>query len=211
MNLGAMLRERDAAGRPLRVALVGAGKFGTMWLAQAVRTPGVHVSRSRTSRRTGRGRRSRPRGSPPERGARGGARGRGAVGRHLRDRRRARRSCARASRGPRGRDREPGGGGRHRPRLRARGEARRDGERRGGRRVRAAPRASLPEAGVVVLARVRRPAGAHLRAGGLGARVRAAGRGRGEGDEYLPRYHASTPAPSGRTTASPPRTRRAAG
>lgn len=43
MNLHAMLAEREAAGRPLRVALVGAGKFGTMWLAQAVRTPGVHV------------------------------------------------------------------------------------------------------------------------------------------------------------------------
>lgn len=44
MNLGAMLREREAAGRPLRAALVGAGKFGTMWLAQAVRTAGVHVA-----------------------------------------------------------------------------------------------------------------------------------------------------------------------
>ena len=37
MNLHTMLAERGAAGRPLRVALVGAGKFGTMWLAQAVR------------------------------------------------------------------------------------------------------------------------------------------------------------------------------
>jgi predicted homoserine dehydrogenase-like protein len=43
MNLARMLAERAGAGRPLRVALVGAGKFGTMWLAQAVRTPGVHV------------------------------------------------------------------------------------------------------------------------------------------------------------------------
>src|SRR5512138_3222223 len=43
MNLHPLLEERGAAGRPLRVALVGAGKFGTMWLAQAVRTPGVHV------------------------------------------------------------------------------------------------------------------------------------------------------------------------
>jgi predicted homoserine dehydrogenase-like protein len=43
MNLHTMLTERGAAGRPLRVALVGAGKFGTMWLSQAVRTPGVHV------------------------------------------------------------------------------------------------------------------------------------------------------------------------
>ena len=43
MNLHSMLSERGAAGRPLRVALVGAGKFGTMWLSQAVRTPGLHV------------------------------------------------------------------------------------------------------------------------------------------------------------------------
>jgi predicted homoserine dehydrogenase-like protein len=43
MNLESMLQEREASGNPLRVALVGAGKFGTMWLAQAVRTPGVHV------------------------------------------------------------------------------------------------------------------------------------------------------------------------
>jgi predicted homoserine dehydrogenase-like protein len=43
MNLYTLLEERAAAGRPQRVALVGAGKFGTMWLAQAVRTPGVHV------------------------------------------------------------------------------------------------------------------------------------------------------------------------
>ncbi len=43
MDLRALLEERAAAGRPLRVALIGAGKFGTMWLAQAVRTPGVHV------------------------------------------------------------------------------------------------------------------------------------------------------------------------
>lgn len=43
MNLHTLLEERGAAGRPLRVALVGAGKFGTMWLAQAARTPGVHV------------------------------------------------------------------------------------------------------------------------------------------------------------------------
>jgi predicted homoserine dehydrogenase-like protein len=44
MNLASKLAEREAAGRPLRVALVGAGKFGTMWLAQAARTPGVHVA-----------------------------------------------------------------------------------------------------------------------------------------------------------------------
>ena len=43
MNLHRMLEERAAAGRPLRVALIGAGKFGSMYLAQAKHTPGIHV------------------------------------------------------------------------------------------------------------------------------------------------------------------------
>ncbi|HZQ63222.1 MAG TPA: Gfo/Idh/MocA family oxidoreductase, partial [Casimicrobiaceae bacterium] len=43
MNLYRMLRERSLAGRPLRVGLIGAGKFGTMYLAQAKHTPGIHV------------------------------------------------------------------------------------------------------------------------------------------------------------------------
>jgi predicted homoserine dehydrogenase-like protein len=38
-----MLLEREAAGRPVRVALIGAGKFGTMFLAQARSTRGLHV------------------------------------------------------------------------------------------------------------------------------------------------------------------------
>jgi predicted homoserine dehydrogenase-like protein len=43
MNLYAKLREREAQGRPLRVGVIGAGKFAAMYLAQAPRTPGVHV------------------------------------------------------------------------------------------------------------------------------------------------------------------------
>ena len=38
-----MLLEREAAGRPVTVGLVGAGKFGTMFLAQARLTRGMHV------------------------------------------------------------------------------------------------------------------------------------------------------------------------
>ena len=38
-----MLEERARAGKPVRVGLIGAGKFGTMFLAQARRTPGLHV------------------------------------------------------------------------------------------------------------------------------------------------------------------------
>lgn len=44
MNLYRRLQERAAEGRPIRVALIGAGKFGTMFLAQAHRTPGIHVA-----------------------------------------------------------------------------------------------------------------------------------------------------------------------
>jgi len=44
MNLHAKLREREAQGRPLRVGVIGAGKFAAMYLAQAPRTPGVHVA-----------------------------------------------------------------------------------------------------------------------------------------------------------------------
>ncbi len=43
MNLHRMLSERAAVGRPLRVALIGAGKFGAMYLAQAKHTPGIHI------------------------------------------------------------------------------------------------------------------------------------------------------------------------
>lgn len=43
MNLFRLLKEREAGGRPLCVALIGAGKFGSMYLAQARRTPGIHV------------------------------------------------------------------------------------------------------------------------------------------------------------------------
>jgi predicted homoserine dehydrogenase-like protein len=38
-----MLLEREAAGRPVTVGLIGAGKFGTMFLAQARLTRGMHV------------------------------------------------------------------------------------------------------------------------------------------------------------------------
>ena len=44
MNLRALLEARAHARKPLRVALVGAGKFGSMYLAQAKHTPGIHVT-----------------------------------------------------------------------------------------------------------------------------------------------------------------------
>ena len=44
MNLHAELRKRAAEDRPLRIGLIGAGKFGSMFLAQARLTPGFHVA-----------------------------------------------------------------------------------------------------------------------------------------------------------------------
>ena len=43
MSLYAGLQKRAAEGRPLRVGLIGAGKFGAMYLAQVPKTPGVHL------------------------------------------------------------------------------------------------------------------------------------------------------------------------
>ncbi|HET7912134.1 MAG TPA: SAF domain-containing protein [Pseudolabrys sp.] len=43
MNLHTKLLEREAAGRPVTVAVIGAGKFGTMFLSQARLTRGMHV------------------------------------------------------------------------------------------------------------------------------------------------------------------------
>ena len=43
MSLYGELRNRAVAGEPVRVGLIGAGKFGSMFLAQARRTPGLRV------------------------------------------------------------------------------------------------------------------------------------------------------------------------
>jgi predicted homoserine dehydrogenase-like protein len=43
MNLFHLLSRRAEAGRPIRVGVIGGGKFGTMFLAQARLTPGLHV------------------------------------------------------------------------------------------------------------------------------------------------------------------------
>ena len=43
MNLSAMLAARYAQGKSVRVGLIGAGKFGSMVLAQAKAIPGYHV------------------------------------------------------------------------------------------------------------------------------------------------------------------------
>ena len=44
MNLFAKLQQCDAEKKPIRVGMIGAGKFGSMFLAQAKRLPGIHVA-----------------------------------------------------------------------------------------------------------------------------------------------------------------------
>jgi predicted homoserine dehydrogenase-like protein len=43
MSLYQKLLQRQQEGRPIRVGLIGAGKFGSMYLSQIPRTPGVHL------------------------------------------------------------------------------------------------------------------------------------------------------------------------
>lgn len=43
MNLHHLLQIRHKAGKPVRVALIGAGKFGSMFLSQVPHTPGLEV------------------------------------------------------------------------------------------------------------------------------------------------------------------------
>jgi predicted homoserine dehydrogenase-like protein len=44
VNLHAKLREREAAGKPLGIGLIGAGKFAAMYLAQVPKTPGIRLA-----------------------------------------------------------------------------------------------------------------------------------------------------------------------
>ena len=44
MNLYSLLQKRAEAGRPVRVGLIGAGKFGSMFLSQVPSTKGLEVA-----------------------------------------------------------------------------------------------------------------------------------------------------------------------
>src|ERR671912_228352 len=44
MNLHRLLKERESRGTPLRVGVIGAGKFGSMYLSQVRHTPGMRVT-----------------------------------------------------------------------------------------------------------------------------------------------------------------------
>ena len=52
MNLSALLRQRLDAGRPVRVALIGAGKFGSMFPTQVPTIAGLDPDRAREACRT---------------------------------------------------------------------------------------------------------------------------------------------------------------
>jgi len=43
MSLHTRLQQRAAEGKPIRIGLIGAGKFGSMYLAQIPRTPGIQL------------------------------------------------------------------------------------------------------------------------------------------------------------------------
>ena len=43
MSLHRMLLARAAENKPLRIGLIGAGKFGAMYLSQIPTTPGIHL------------------------------------------------------------------------------------------------------------------------------------------------------------------------
>jgi predicted homoserine dehydrogenase-like protein len=43
MNLFAKLTQRAQAGKPIRIGMIGAGKFGSMFLAQLLKLPGIHL------------------------------------------------------------------------------------------------------------------------------------------------------------------------
>ena len=43
MNLFSLMQKRTAEAGPIRVGVIGAGKFASMFLTQAVGSPGIHV------------------------------------------------------------------------------------------------------------------------------------------------------------------------
>ena len=167
-----MLTERAAQGKPLRVGLIGAGKFGAMYLAQIPTTPGIHLAGHRrplAGERAGEPRAGRLEARAARRPARSTTRSRSGLT-HLSDDWRALVAhpeieiIVEATGNPiaavdaRAR------------RVQAR-QARRDGHGRGRRVLRPAARPKrAAEAGVDLQPRVWRPAGADLRSRRLGAR-----------------------------------------
>ena len=186
MNLSSMLRERAAAGRPVRIGQIGAGKFGTMFLSQVRLTPGMHLvgladlmpARARD--------RLAAVGWPQEQIAAKSLGDALKSGQHIRHRRREK-----PDREPRHRRDHRGDGRsrrRHRPlqgRDRPR-QAHRHGQRRGRRAGRPAAGSQGQGGGRRLLAGLGRPARADLRARRLGARLRLQGGRRRQGHALPP-------------------------
>ena len=192
MNLHRMLLERAERKGPIRIGLIGAGKFGTMFLAQARLTPGMHilgiadlnVERAREAcHRTG---------WPAEQFAAPSFAAALKSGRDPSHRRRhGPHRGGWAGRGDRGDGRSPGGD-QARPRGHRAQAAHHHGLRGGRCSRRPAPRQEGPGGGRGLLPGLRGPARHHLRAGGLGPDLRLPCGLRREGDPVppvLPRVH----------------------
>ena len=172
MNLHHLLKARAAAGKPVRVALIGAGKFGSMFLSQVPHTPGLEVSvivdldrdRAREACRTvGWDAERIARTAFTDDGARAIARRRdGRRGRGHRQSRRRHPPCPRGDCG---------------------GQARRHGQCRGRRAGGPVAGGRGAQGGRGLFAGLWRPAGADRRDGGLGARDRLSRRRRRQGHQ----------------------------
>ena len=181
-----MLKERAAAGKPVRIGQIGAGKFGTMFLSQVRLTTGMHLMGLADLMPQRASDRMMEVGWPKEQTEAK------SLGRRAQDRQDLRhRRCDgrdRASRhrgGDRGDRRSrhrhqavPGG---HRAR-----QARGDGQRRGRCAGRAAAGAAGEGGGRRLFAGLGRPAGADLRARRLGAHLRVQDRRRRQGHALPP-------------------------
>ena len=172
VNLHRLLKQREERGEPLRIGLIGAGKFGSMFLSQVRHTPGMRVVAIADL--------------SPER-ARDALRRVGwadsaiASLRYFDDARRMIEEpdidiVIDATGSPSRRHRTCTGV------LRAR-QAHRHGQRRGRCTRRSAAGAAGARGGHRLLARVRRSAGADLRTGRLGARLRVRGHRRRQGHQ----------------------------
>ena len=180
MSLHQQLLRREAERRPIRIGLIGAGKFGSMYLAQVPRTPGVHLVGIADLSPDARARATSPAsaGATSGRAPRASTRRSGSGTTHVgEDWQRAGRASGRSTSSSSARG-IPIAAVEHclaayRPRQ-ARGQ--RDG--RGRRVLRTPARAEGRRRGRDLFARVRRPARADLRPRRLGAHLRLPGRRR---------------------------------
>jgi len=182
MNLSHLLSARHVAGKPVRVALIGAGKFGSMFLSQVPHTPGLEVpvivdldpDRAREACRTVGWDKERIAATTfTDDGAKATSGNIEVIVEAHRQSGRRYPACARGD---------------------CRRQAYRHGQCRGRRAGRAVARGRSAQGRRGVFARLWRPAGADRRDGRLaratGFRVVAAGKG----TKYLPAYHDVTPA-----------------